>query len=496
MVAFDPKKGHAHMLPVQKELCPELPPVAGNKDFNELHALLTRVDELLVQSGLEDEFIFCFPESGRNTPKKVARIVRALRCTILRMLFQLPYGRAARELGTNYLYQKFCGLIRVDVIESPSSSTLERYEKVLPAEMVRRLVTHLNGVAALPAGEPSARDLSLEEPVDLGAVYVDCTAFKARVHYPVDWLLLRDATRTLVLAIEQARKHGILNRMPKKPKTYLRDMNKLCIEMTHARRTKEAAKVRKGVFRRMKKTMRTVEGLAQGHLEKLRKQGASKGLGLLAILMLERKFTAILDQVDAIIHQAHERIIGGRRVDNKDKILSLYEPDMHVIVRGKTGAEVEFGNTLFLAEQADGLIVDWHLYREQAPTDSKMVPEHLERMKTDCGIDLASLTGDRGFDSAASGAALYTSQIDNYICPRNIDALTERLQQSDFREHQTRRAQTEARIAILTRNFTGSPARKWGHANKERLGAWAILAHNLWVLARLPRHADVLPKAA
>ena len=210
-VAFDPKKGHAHMLPLQKELCPELPPVAGNRDFDELHSLLSRVDGLLVQSGLEDEFVFCFSESRRNTPKKVRRLVVALRCTVLRMLFQLPYGRAARELGTNYLYQKFCGLIKVDMIESPSSSTLERYEKLVPAEMVQRLVTHLNGAAARRAGQAGARDLFLEEPVDLGAVYVDCTAFKARVHYPVDWLLLRDATRTLVLAIEQARKHGILN---------------------------------------------------------------------------------------------------------------------------------------------------------------------------------------------------------------------------------------------------------------------------------------------
>lgn len=484
------------MLPFQKELCPELPPVAGNKDYNELDALLTRVDALLVQGGLEVEFVSSFSKSRRNTPKKIGRIIRALRCTILRMLFQLPYARAARELGTNYLYQKFCGLIKVDVIESPSSSTLERYEKLAPAEKVRGLVTYINSVASYPAGHSGARDVSLREPVDLGAAYVDCTAFKARVHYPVDWLLLRDATRTLVLAIKQARKHGIRSRMPKKPEAYLRDMNKLCIEMTHARRTKEAGKARKRVYRKMKKTMRTVEGLARGHLEKLRKQGASKGLELLTLQMFEEKFTAILNQVDTIIHQAHERIIGGRRVDNKNKILSLYEPDMHVIVRGKTGAEVEFGNTLFLAEQDDGLIVDWHLYREQAPADSKMVPEHLQRMKADYGTDLASLTGDRGFDSAANGLALDTVQIDNYICPRNVEALKERLTDKQFREHQTRRAQTEARIAILTRNFTGSPARKWGHTNKERLCAWAILAHNLWVLARLPQRADALSRAA
>jgi len=58
----------------------------------------------------------------------------------------------------------------------------------------------------------------------------------------------------------------------------------------------------------------------------------------------------------AIIHQGPERIIGGRRVANKDKIFSLYEPDVHVIVRGEAEAEVKFGNCQYLAEQADGLI--------------------------------------------------------------------------------------------------------------------------------------------
>jgi hypothetical protein len=318
--------------------------------------------------------------------------------------------------------------------------------------------------------------------------YVDATALKARVHYPVDWLLFRDAVRTLTLGIAQVRKHGILSRLPKAPEDYRRAINKLCIQMTHARRTKDAKKTRKKTFRLMKKQLRTVEKLARGHLQKLRKQGASKGLNFTTVFMLEEKLTVILDQVDSIIHQAHERIIGERRVKSKDKILSLYEPDMHVIVRGKTDAEVEFGNTLFLAEQTNGLIIDWHLYQDQAPADSRMIPEHLKRCEKDSGIILESLTGDRGFDSADNCKRL-DGKIENNICPRNIEQLSKRLRQEQFRNHQIRRAQTEARIAIIMHGFLGTPPRKWGYTNKARLCAWGILAHNLWVLARLPLQA-------
>jgi hypothetical protein len=48
--------------------------------------------------------------------------------------------------------------------------------------------------------------------------------------------------------------------------------------------------------------------------------------------------------------------LAERQVANDEKLLSLFEPDIHVIVRGKAGAEVEFGNLLVLGEQIDGLI--------------------------------------------------------------------------------------------------------------------------------------------
>ena len=48
------------------------------------------------------------------------------------------------------------------------------------------------------------------------------------------------------------------------------------------------------------------------------------------------------------MRQAHERIIGERQVPNHEKILSLFELNLHTLNRGKAGAQVEFGNTLFI----------------------------------------------------------------------------------------------------------------------------------------------------
>ena len=116
-------------------------------------------------------------------------------------------------------------------------------------EILQALIAQLNHASALPKDVSGEHALELQAPVDLGVEYVDSTAFKARVHYPVDCLLLHDAVRTLTLGIEQVRKHGILSRMPKTSKEYRCSMNKLCIKMTHARRTKDANKIRKKPFK-------------------------------------------------------------------------------------------------------------------------------------------------------------------------------------------------------------------------------------------------------
>jgi len=68
---------------------------------------------------------------------------------------------------------------------------------------------------------------------------------------------------------------------------------------------------------------------------------------------------------------SNERIIGARQAANADKILSLYEPDVRVIVRGKAGAAVEFGNSVLLGENRQGVILDYEIFRESAPADAK-----------------------------------------------------------------------------------------------------------------------------
>ena len=191
------------------------------------------------------------------------------------------------------------------------------------------------------------------------------------------------------------------------------------------------------------------------------------------------------DKLDAAIKNAHERIIGERQVANEDKILSLYEDDVNVIVRRKAGAEVEFGNTLYLAEQSDGMIIDWKFFRDQAPTDCKMLKESHKRIEDRLNIKVKLMAGDRGFDSEPNRQHMQTNDIFNAVCPRNPSLLIERLKEDEFRKAQNRRSQTEARISILSHCFCGSPMKQKGFDHRHIHMGLSILSHNLWVLARL-----------
>src|SRR5207245_10754942 len=122
-----------------------------------------------------------------------------------------------------------------------------------------------------------------------------------------------------------------------------------------------------------------------------------------------RRLDHVLDQLPAAREQAWQRLIREEPVRNEKKILSLYESAVRVVVRHKAGAEVEFGNTLLLAESRQGLILDWELFEESAPADARLVKRNEERMEKQLKIKINEVGDDRGIDSAANHERLSKS---------------------------------------------------------------------------------------
>jgi hypothetical protein len=60
----------------------------------------------------------------------------------------------------------------------------------------------------------------LSAPVDFTDACINATCLKAGIHFPVDWVLLRDAARTLMKAVACIRRHGLRNRTPRDPQSF------------------------------------------------------------------------------------------------------------------------------------------------------------------------------------------------------------------------------------------------------------------------------------
>ena len=168
------------------------------------------------------------------------------------------------------------------------------------------------------------------------------------------------------------------------------------------------------VFRKMKALLKRVQKHAQRHLDVLKVRGEETDLSPGVIQNIITQMEGILAQVPTVIKQAHERIIGGRKVLNKDKIFSLYDEDVQVIVRGKSNAEVEFGNNLWIGENRSGFIVDYLLDKEKI-SDAKQVGPAIKRLVEEQSLQIKSVCGDRGLHSAANEEMLKSHGIDSWL---------------------------------------------------------------------------------
>jgi hypothetical protein len=157
----------------------------------------------------------------------------------------------------------------------------------------------------------------------------------------------------------------------------------------------------------------------------------------------------------------------------------------------------EFGNTLLLAENPQGVILDWELFQDSAPADTMLLPRSVGRMEEVYGPVLKAVGADRGFDSATNRVGLAHDKIYNGVCPRSPEQLRQRGRSWKFKRMQRRRAQTEGRVGIVKNVFLGGRIRSKGFAHRELTVTWTVLTHNLWVLARMRiAHAQAAARQA
>lgn len=454
------------------------------------------MDRILAESNLDAQFLdMAIQAQGIDvttiSPKAAARFALftavCLRSNVARILLGLAHRPFVARLADSPLLQWFLQVGEVDEVCVFAKSTSDRFERWVSAENLRTLNAQLIALSmAPPTAEGLPAAFGMESPVVCDELFLDTTCVKTHIHFPVDWVLLRDAVRTLMKATICVRRAGLKCRMPQSPEAFMRDMNKLCIAMSAQRRSKEAKRGRKRILRAMKTLSQRIARHARAHRDVLEKEWPKTERSQGQARVIIARIDGVIEQLPAAIKQAHERIIGGRQVANSEKILSIYDADIEVIVRGKAGAEVEFGNKFTLIENRQGLIIDYELH-DANPGDSTLVKPSIERLPQAVQSVVKKLWSDRGMHSKNNVEYLEEKGIQSGLCPRDPQELSDMMKEPGVREGMKRRANTEARIGIFKNVFLGNPSRGKSHGARKRASGWAVLAHNLWVLAREPQ---------
>ena len=485
------------IVPIQTSFDKQIPDnIRGNSEYFLELELLQNMDYLLKESGAEVMVMEAWFKDAKNIKQskgestklsckvKISiqeRATFALRAAILRKHLDLSYRQFAKVLALAPLYQWFCNMSSWKKIKIPGKTILNDLEQALPENLVTEIVNKLTTFSISESGREGL--LHTKDKIDISECFFDTFCLKTNIHYPTDWILLRDASRTLMLGVMKIRKENICNRMANDCQSFVTDMNKLCIEMTHSARREGGRKLRKKCFRKMKKLVKRISKHAKIHLQKLNKEWMNTDLSEKQMLQIAKRIENILEQLPEAIRQGHERIIGDRPIKSTDKILSLYENDVNVIVRHKASAMVEYGNKVSLLEQKDGLIIDWDLSKDGAPVDTKLCIASYDRTKEKLGV-IGALSADRGCNSAKNSKHLKDNNTYDATCPRSVDELSLRMNEEQFRELQKRRASTEARIAILG-NFTGEKLKCKSYTHRRQQFSLCVLTHNLWKLSKL-----------
>jgi hypothetical protein len=368
---------------------------------------------------------------------------------------------AAFTIAASEELQRFIFAGDFTYAKCPGKTKINDFNSIVPEPFLHKLNDLL--LKEFTAVERVAK-YGLDTALDNKTLWLDATCLKANIHFPVDWVLLRDAVRTIVKTILCIRRHGLKHRITT-PESFLSKINSLSMEMANSRRRKDAAKRRKNTLRRMKKIAHIVQSHGQRYRDLLASNWEETDLSEKQTAQIIERIENILKQLPAAIEQAHRRIISEKQLS----------------------AEVEFGNELFIAEQADGFIVDWHLYEEKV-ADQRKFRDFLERMHPQ-EMKHHALVGDRGFDGGPNCRLLEKYEIINHLCPKSPEEYEKRLEDVSFRPNQKRRSQTEGRIAAVKR-FVGPHLKNREFEAKRCHAGWAVITHNLHLLAKLMKQAE------
>ena len=308
--------------------------------------------ELIPWEEFETEYAANFSEE-MGAPAKTFRI--ALGALIIKEKLGITDRETVEQIRENPYLQNFIGMSAYSDKAPFDASMLVYFRERIGINLVTKINERMVEKIREAQEEKSEEKKSAEkvrEGENRGKLILDATCAPADIRYPTDLGLLNQAREQTEKIIDCLYK-TLKGKLKEKPRTYREIARKDYLKIAKQRRpaTKKRQKVIRKQLQYIKRNL--------GYIEQFLEEGAS-------LKSLSKKQYKMLLVVGEVYRQQLE-MYENKKQSIEDRIVSLSQPHIRPIVRGKAGKNVEFGAKLSASCQ-DGYVfldrISWDNFNE------------------------------------------------------------------------------------------------------------------------------------
>jgi hypothetical protein len=292
-----------------------------------------RWQQIIPWEQFEELYCSSLSDSGQGPP--ALSVQMALGALIIKEKLGVSDEECVQQICENPYLQYFCGMKKFKT-EIPFDPTMFVYfRKRFPHDVLNKIneVIVENAISSSNSDKdidpPGSNTSDKSEPTNKGKLLVDATCAPADITYPTDLKLLnkaREKSEKVIDTLHESRGKG-----HKKPRTYRKKARKQFLAIAKSKKVR-GKKLRKG--------LRSQLGYLRRNLKSIAKLSQETDLSTLN----HRQYRELLVLSEVYRQQRWMYDNQSKRID--DRIVSISQPHVRPIKRGKAGSDTEFGAKL------------------------------------------------------------------------------------------------------------------------------------------------------
>jgi IS5 family transposase len=404
----------------------------------------------------------------------------------------LAEARVVQGLHEHRYWMTFCGLAVGAVLEQATPETPIRFLDAATMTKGRQRLGP-EGTHALEA--VLQQQLVREKVLDGRCMLTETTAQEKHVASPTDTALLDKGRRQLLTLLGPVKAHGIA--VARGLRSFRRTAKRVVLAATkrgkdQLERIQEANRPRSTMAPHVLHRVPRVLPQLNGQLGALRRQGSGRAAGAMERLRTQLEQTAGLGR--RVIHQNAARCQGRH---SPDKVLSLPEPHVVSIRKGKRAPGTEYGSKVSRSIDRHGLVITHteYSYHIAAP---ETLPDAIAGWREVLGRAPSELGADRGLPHPGHDRErLGLAPVAHVSMPPKGNKRHQDADTAWFKRLQRLRAHIEPVMGPLKTDHRLDRCRYKGFAGDHINVSWAVLAWNTTQWGRLlpQRHLVGRPAA-